>query len=90
VHCLDGQTGKTVWSGAVEKNRNAFSASPVLAGGRLYITREDGTTFVLSQGEKFEQLAQNELEGEFVVATPVFVDGRIYIRTRERLYAIGG
>ena len=90
VHCLDGQTGQTVWSGAVEKNRNAFSASPVLAGGRIYITREDGTTFVLSQGDKFEQLAQNELEGEFVVATPVFVDGRIYIRTRERLYAIGG
>jgi len=90
VHCLDGQTGTTLWSGAVEKNRNAFSASPVLAGGRIYITREDGTTFVLAQGDTFEQLAMNELEGEFVVATPVFVDGRIYIRTRERLYAIGG
>lgn len=89
VHCLDGQTGETLWSGAVEKNRNAFSASPVLAGGRIYITREDGTTFVLAQGDAFEQLAMNELEGEFVVATPVFVDGRIYIRTRERLYAIG-
>jgi outer membrane protein assembly factor BamB len=62
----------------------------VLAGGRIYITREDGTTFVLGAGDKFEQLGVNALEGEFVVATPVFVDGRIYIRTRERLYAIGG
>jgi outer membrane protein assembly factor BamB len=90
VHCLDGKTGQTLWSGAVEKNRNAFSASPVLAGGRIYITREDGTTFVLGAGDKFEQLGVNTLDDEFVVATPVFVDGRIYIRTRERLYAIGG
>jgi len=89
LHCLEGATGKPLWSGSVEKNRAAFSASPILAEGRIYITREDGKTFVLAQGDEFKQLAANELEGEFVVATPVLVDGRIYIRTRDRLYCIG-
>lgn len=89
VHCLDAVTGKTLWSGSTEKNRNAFSASPVIADGKIYVTREDGTTFVLAQGGEFKSLATNALEGEFVVATPVFVDGRIYIRTREHLYCIG-
>lgn len=90
LHCLEGATGKSLWSGAVEKNRAAFSASPILADGRIYLTREDGKTFVLQQGDEFKQLAANELEGEFVVATPVLVDGKIYIRTLERLYCIGG
>ncbi|MCY2967824.1 MAG: PQQ-binding-like beta-propeller repeat protein [Planctomycetota bacterium] len=89
VHCLDAVSGKSLWSGAVEKNRGAFSASPVIADGKIFITREDGKTFVLDQGSEFKTLATNELEGEFVVATPVFVDGKIYIRTRERLYCIG-
>lgn len=87
--CLDLHTGKTLWSGTAVKNRGAFSASPVLADGKIYITREDGTTFVLEQGNEFKVLATNELPDEFVVATPVFVDGRILIRTADHLYCIG-
>ncbi len=90
LSCLDVKTGKVLWSGQVEKNRNAFSSSPVIADGKIYLTREDGKTFVLEQGNEFKLLAANELgEGEFVVATPVFVDGRILIRTVEHLYCIG-
>ena len=89
VDCLDLQTGKTLWSGQAPKNRGAFSASPVIADGKIFITREDGTTFVLEQGDAFKVLATNELTDEFVVATPVFVDGRILIRTADHLYCIG-
>lgn len=89
LSCLDVETGKVLWSGQGEKNRNAFSASPVVADGKIYITREDGKIFVLQQGNEFKVLAANDLEGEFVVATPVLVNGRILIRTAERLYSIG-
>ena len=89
VSCLDVQTGKTLWTGALEKNRNAFSASPILAGGNIYLIREDGKTFVVAQGDAFKIVAENELDGEFVVASPVFADGRIYLRTLESLYCIG-
>ncbi len=89
VACLDVKNGETVWSGHVEKNRNNFSSSPIVADGKIYVTREDGKTFVLAQGNEFKLLAANELEGEFVVATPVFTDGQILIRTLGHLYCIG-
>ena len=90
LSCLDMHTGNVLWSGQVEKNRNAFSSSPVIADGKIYLTREDGKTFVLEQGNEFKLLAAKELgDGEFVVATPVFVDDRILIRTVEHLYCIG-
>ncbi len=89
VTCLDAKTGDTLWTGTVERHRTAFSSSPVIADGKLYVTREDGTTFVLSLGDEFKLLAKNEIGREQVVATPVFADGLIYLRTRDNLYCIG-
>ncbi|MEZ6109739.1 MAG: hypothetical protein R3C99_01610 [Pirellulaceae bacterium] len=88
VACLNIESGETIWTGELEKNRNAYSSSPILADGKIYITREDGVTFVLAQGDEFKVLARNELEG-MIVATPVFVDGKILIRTFENLFCIG-
>ena len=86
--CLNVKTGKTIWSGQAEKNRTSFSSSPVLAGGRIYITREDGKTFVVESGDEFKVVAANEL-GEFTVATPIFSKGQLLLRTTEHLYCIG-
>lgn len=86
--CLDIQTGKELWRYEVEKNRNKFTPSPILADGKLYLTREDGTTFVVVPGDKLNVLATNEVN-EFTVATPVFVDHQILLRTYEHLYCIG-
>lgn len=88
LNCLDLQTGETIWSGQFDKNRNAYTASPILADGRIYLTREDGTTYITALNE-FRLLSTNHLEGEFIVATPVFTDGRILFRTAENLYCIG-
>ena len=43
----------------------------------------------MAQGNEFKLLATNELEGEFIVATPVFTDGQILFRTAENMYCIG-
>ena len=88
VACIDGPTGDVLWRDRVGKPRPDFSASPIVVDGKLYVTREDGTTFVLELGDEFKLLATNEL-GEFTVATPVFTRGQILIRTAERLYCIG-
>ncbi len=88
--CLNAATGDVAWEAPLDKSRHAFSASPILAGGNLYAIREDGTTFVAEAGASFKLIAQNSLgEGQTVVATPVFVDGQIMIRTFEGLYCIG-
>lgn len=88
VVCIDVKTGKNIWSVETGKNRNAFSASPILAGNKVYITREDSTVFVVDAAEK-KLVSTNEMEGEFAVATPAFVDGTILLRTLEHLYMIG-
>jgi outer membrane protein assembly factor BamB len=88
LSCLDITTGQEIWSGQPEKHRSGFSSSPILADGKIYITREDGKTFVLAQGDEFKVLAANELDGTQTVATPTFIDGHILIRTDTHLYCI--
>ena len=87
VFCLDANSGEEVWSQQLEKSRTAFSSSPIIAEGRLYAVREDGITFVLD-AVSGELLARNELPG-LTVATPVFIDGKILLRSVEALYLIG-
>ena len=88
VECRDVATGAMIWEQQLPKNRNAFSASPVLGCGRIYCTREDGVTFVLN-AESGAVEAENALNGEFTVASPVLVDGQVLIRSFERLYCFG-
>ncbi len=90
VDCLDLQTGRTIWSGQLPKNRHTFRASPVVADGRVYLTRQDGTVFVVNAGgDSFQLLSENSVADEHTTATPVFVDGRILLRTDAHLYCIG-
>jgi outer membrane protein assembly factor BamB len=90
IDCLDLQTGKTIWTGQLERNRNTFRSSPIVADGKLYVTRQDGTVFVLDAiGSEFKLLAKNSIADEHTVATPVFVDGRILLRTDSHVFLIG-
>ncbi|MEQ8838740.1 MAG: PQQ-binding-like beta-propeller repeat protein [Lacipirellulaceae bacterium] len=85
---LDLQTGKTLDEFKLPKNRNKYYASPILAGGNLYCTREDGTIFVVSTENEFEVLAENEL-GEKTIATPVAVRNRLLVRGEKHLFLFG-
>ena len=87
VSCVDLQTGNELWTESLPRNRFPYSSSPLIAEGRLYATREDGTTFVIKLGDKPEVLAENALN-EYAYATPAFVDGKIYMRTSEYLICI--
>jgi len=90
IGCLDVETGKEVWKTTMEKNRRAYSSSPILANGVLYVTREDAKTFAVDT-KTHQVKAINTLgKDEFVVATPVFIGGDVLIRTFEHLYCIRG
>ncbi|HET9524605.1 MAG TPA: PQQ-binding-like beta-propeller repeat protein [Pyrinomonadaceae bacterium] len=85
--CLDAKTGAEIY-GQQRIKPAIYSASPVLADGKIYVTNEEGLTTVIQAGPKFEVLAENALE-DFVLSSPAISDGRIFIRTSQHLYAIG-
>ena len=87
--CLEARTGKSVWQGRLgEATREGFSASPVAVDGKVFITNDNGETFVLTAGPKFDLLGVNRLN-EQTLATPALVDRQWYFRTVEHLIAIG-
>jgi outer membrane protein assembly factor BamB len=87
ITCLDMKTGHQFWTERLPRGDAVFSASPVIADGKMYATNENGTTFVLQLGDKPELIATNQLR-ENTYATPAFVDGRVYVRTAEYLFCI--
>jgi outer membrane protein assembly factor BamB len=82
------RTGERVYQQRLGGGSSGFSSSPVAAAGHLYITNEEGRTYVVALGLRYNLLAENEL-GETVMATPAIVDGVVYIRGRKHLFAIG-
>ena len=88
VTCIDGESGKELWSEQLPRSRYPYSSSPVIADGRLYLTREDATTFVFKIGKEPELVATNSLR-EYTYATPVFVDSQVFLRTSDFLFCIG-
>jgi outer membrane protein assembly factor BamB len=83
--CLEGRTGKEVYR---TRLGGACNSSPIAAGGRVYISDNDGVTFVVKAGREFELLARNEL-GERITASPAVSGDLLYYRTDSRLYCIG-
>ena len=87
VWCVDAKTGQEVYGGQ-RIRPGIYSASPVLADGKIYATSEDGVTTVMRAGPKCEILAENDL-GSYTLSSPVVSDGHIFLRTAEFLYSIG-
>ncbi len=86
LNCLEAATGKVVYQGK-RIERGTYSASPLLADGKIYCINEEGTTTVVKAGPEFEVLAVNKLDG-LTLASPVAVDDEIFIRTADYLYCI--
>jgi outer membrane protein assembly factor BamB len=82
--CLDARTGRPHWQ---RRLGSAYSASPVLAAGRVYFQSEDGTGTVVQAGKEFKQLARNVL-GERTLASYAAAGGALFIRTARHLYRI--
>lgn len=87
VFVFDAQTGAEVY-GRQRVQTGTYSASPVLADGKIYVTNERGTTTVFTAGPTFEVLAENVLD-DYCLSSPAISDGQIFIRTTSHLYAIG-
>ena len=74
---------RIAWASAI---REGFSASPVHVNGKIFLTNDDGQTFVVEAGRTFKLLHVNEL-GEQTLASPALVDGTWYWRTASTRFA---
>jgi outer membrane protein assembly factor BamB len=81
-------TGKRIYQERLGGTGGSFSASPVAADGKLYLTSEDGDVYVVKAGPTYEMLAKNTM-GEVVMATPAISDGTIIVRGLKNVFAIG-
>lgn len=84
LHCLEAESGEIVW---LKRLPGAYSASPVLADGRIYILSEEGITLVLKPGDQYEEIARNDL-AEKCMASMAVSGGKFFIRGAEHLYCI--
>ncbi len=87
LSCVDAATGKVLYGATRVAGLDTIYASPVAAGGRIYLTDRSGTTVVISDSAKFEVLATNSV-GETVDATPAPVDNELFIRGDQHLFCI--
>lgn len=64
------------------------SASPLHAGGRIYLFDEDGTSHVIEANPAgFRRIAKNSLDGG-CMASPAAVVDALIVRTKTHLYRI--
>jgi outer membrane protein assembly factor BamB len=62
-------------------------ASPVAAAGHIYVTDLDGTTVVVSSGEKPRLLARNRLS-EPISASAAIAGRQLFLRGDKHLYCL--
>jgi outer membrane protein assembly factor BamB len=84
----DVATGAEVYRQRLDPVGSGFSASPVIADGKIYLSSEDGEMLVVAAGRSFKQIASNSM-GDLLMATPALSDGVMYVRTAASLFAIG-
>jgi outer membrane protein assembly factor BamB len=83
--CLDARTGKVHWS---ERVPGQYWASPVYAGGHVYLQNKVGVGTVLKAGTTFDVVATNKLEPRTFASYAVDGDA-LLIRTEKHLYRVG-
>jgi hypothetical protein len=71
------------------KGKGVFYSSPVLAGNKLYLCREQGTFYVCEVSQTGMQILNQMEFDDYFVATPVLAQNRIILRGEKYLYCIG-
>lgn len=84
---IDAKDGALVYTRKLSLGGGTVYPSITLAGDYLYVSIDNGTTFVLKPGREYEEVSRNKLE--LFRSSPVFKGKRLYIRGYKNLYCIG-
>ena len=85
LSAYDAKTGENIYQ---QRLPTSFSASPVAADGKLYLSSEDGDVFVVKAGRQYELISRNTM-GQALMATPALAPGMLIVRAEDAIYALG-
>ncbi len=85
LSCLEAATGKPLWETARIEGLNATYASPIAAGGRVYLSDRRGTIVVIDDAPQLRILATNAI-GEGIDATPAAAGDALFVRGERHLW----
>ena len=88
IDAYDIQTGAEIYRSRVPEIGSGFSASPVAADGKLYLSNEDGAIAIVAADRTFRHVATNDM-GEPIMATPALSHGVMFVRTMNSVFATG-
>ena len=87
LSCVDAKTGAPHYTAQRIPGVEKTYASPIAAGGHVYLTSVSGTTVVIKDANELTIVATNEL-GEAIGGTPAPADNQLFIRGERHLFCI--
>jgi hypothetical protein len=88
LSCFNATTGEPYYQQQRLSQPDSFKASPIGAGGNLYLASESGVVTVVKMGEKFEVAATNTLADQMFVASPIVAEGELFLRSKTHLFCV--
>jgi outer membrane protein assembly factor BamB len=90
MSAFNARTGELLYEKQKLPGGMRFTASPWAGNGRIFCLNEDGVTFVIRAGDRFEFQHTNKLaDDDMCLATPALAGDRLLIRSAARIYCIG-
>ena len=81
---VNAKTGEDLWRERIGGN---YSASPLLAEGRIYLFSEEGKVTVLAAGDTFQKLGEGKFDDGFM-ASPAVSGKSLILRTKTAIYRV--
>ncbi len=88
LSCFDATTGEAHYIEERLPRGSQLKASPVAAGGLLYVPTEAGEVHLVRLGPKYEVERTNVLAEQVFIASPVVVEGALFLRSLTHLFCI--
>ena len=88
--CLDAKTGKPVFDRERLSDRSEYYMSPVGAAGHVLVGSAEGTLYLRDAEADELTVEHTAVFDDGLLATPAILDGTVYLRSTNALWAFGG
>ena len=90
IHCFDLENGEEIWDQKLPRSSASYYSSPIIAGQRMVLAREDGVVMVMKLLDGgFELLSENKMN-ERLIASPIPIGDKLYLRGQKHLFCLSG